>query len=192
MSLQISNVGNNCPRSEIAAYIDGELTPREELELEMHFAACQICASELNEQKRMLFALDFALENEKEFKLPANFTKVVVARAESTVSGLRCPKERFRAIFVIASLFLLFLFGVGGEAKTVAETFLKFAEQILIVAGFAAHLIFDIAFGAAIILRSVCSQFVYNSAFSVLFLAASFFVSLFALSRLVRSRYNHS
>ncbi len=182
---------NNCPHSELAAYIDGELSPREELELEQHLAACKLCAAELNEQKRLLCALDFALEGEREFELPKNFTKIVVANAESKVSGLRSPKERFNAIFVIAALFLMFLVGLGGELKTVAAAFVQFGEQFLAVAGFAAHLIYNVAVGAAILLRSLGAQFVYNSSGAAFLFALFFAASLFALSRFL-GRSNQS
>ncbi len=76
-----------CPKSEIAAYIDGELSPRQELDLELHLAACRSCAEELNEQKKLLCALDFALEDESEIELPENFTKVIVTN---------CRKQRQR------------------------------------------------------------------------------------------------
>lgn len=182
---------NECPLAELADYIDGELSPRREIELEMHLANCRRCAGELNEQKRLLSALDFALEDEKKFNLPENFTKIVVANAESKVSGLRCPQERFRAVFVIAALFLLFLLGIGGETRTVAETFLGFGEQILAVANFLFHLVFDLSVGVSIILRSVGSQFVYNSAFSTASFAAFFLFLIFALSRLI-NRYRQA
>lgn len=191
MNPQSLHIENKCPRTELAAYIDGELLPREEIELEIHLANCHTCAFELNEQKRLLSALDFALEDEKDFKLPANFTKVVVANAESKVKGLRCPKERFNAVFVIAALFLLFLLGLGGETKSIAETFLRFGEQILAVGGFAMRFIFDIAIAASIILRTLSSQFVYNSAFSIVFFGAFFLTVLFALSRLF-NRYTQA
>ncbi len=191
MNLSNPHSENECPRTELAAYIDGELSPREELDLEIHLAKCGICASELNEQKRLLFALDFALEGEREFELPENFTKVVVANAESKVSGLRCPKERFRAVFVISALFLLFLLGLGGETRTIAGTFFKFGEQIFAVGSFAARFIFDIAVAVSIMLRALSSELVYNSAFSIVFFALFFLTALFALSRLV-NRYSQA
>jgi anti-sigma factor RsiW len=80
MNLPKPPIENECPRAELAAYIDGELLPREEIELERHLAGCGVCKFELNEQKRLLFALDFALEDEKDFELPANFAKVVVGK----------------------------------------------------------------------------------------------------------------
>lgn len=191
MNRQNTPIQNECPRAELAAYIDGELTPREEIELEMHLAVCCLCAFELNEQKRLLSALDFALEDEREFSLPANFARVVVANAESRVSGLRCSQERFRAMFVIAALLLLFLLGLGGETRTIAATFLNFGEQVLAVGGFAAHLIFDIAVAASIIMRSLCSQFVFNSAFATIFFGILFLSAAYILSRLVH-RYSQT
>jgi hypothetical protein len=101
------------------------------------------------------------------------------------VSGLRCPQERNKAVFVIVALFLIFLLAVGSETRTVAETFLKFGERILTVGNFLMHLTFDIAVAASIILRFVSSQFVYNSAFSAVFFAAFFLTALFVLSRLI-------
>ena len=185
MNLHTATTEKVCLSNEIAAYIDGELSPREELDLEMHLAVCPSCQAKLNEQKKFLCALDFVLESEKEIELPANFTKVVVANAESKVSGLRRPQERFKALFICAALFLLVLLVLGGETETVFNTFAKFGEQVLAVGGFAVHLIYDFAFSSAIILRSLSHQIVFNSAVSGAFLAVFFVISLFALSRLI-------
>jgi len=186
MNLQTVIIEKVCSqRSDLAAYIDGELPPREELDLEMHLAVCKDCGDELNEQKKLLQALDYALEGEREIELPANFTRVVVANAESKVCGLRRPQERFRALFVCAALFLLVLLGLGGETKTVFNTFAKFGEQFLAVGGFLWNLIYDVAFGTAIVLRSLSQHLVSNPNFSLAVLLGLFFVSLIALSRFV-------
>lgn len=178
-------VSKACPKSEIAAYIDGELLPREELDLEMHFAACRSCAAELNEQKKLLCALDFALEDKIEIALPENFTKVIVTTAESNVSGLRRPQERFKALIICAALTLLVLLGLGGETGTVLNTFWKIGVQILAVGGFVFHLIYDIAIGTSIILRSVSHHIAFNSTVSVVLLIGILFVGLAAFSRLM-------
>jgi anti-sigma factor RsiW len=194
MSLPNQNNENECPPSaRFVTYIDGELLPREELVLEAHVATCRACATELNEQKRLLHALDFfASENEREIELPEDFTKTVVASAESKVKGLRCPRERSRAVFVVAALFLTFLVGLGGETKSVVATFLNFGEQMLVVGGFAAHLVFNVAVGAAIILRSICAQLVRGSLSSSIFLTLFFFASVFALRRLLVEHFNRA
>ena len=170
-------------RSEIVAYIDGELLPREEIELESHLAICGECRKDINEQKKLLCVLNFALEDEKEFKLPENFTKIVVANAESKVSGLRRPQERPTALIVCAVLFLLVLLGLGRETEAVFNTLADFAEQFLVVAGFAFHLFYDIALGAAIVFRSVGSHLIYNSTVSLALTVIIFCFSLFALRR---------
>lgn len=171
-------------RSELAAYIDGELTAREELALELHLATCADCLNELNEQKKLLQALDRALEVEREIEMPADFTRVVVANAESRVSGLRRPQERFRALFVCAALFALVILGLGGETRTVFGTFAKFGEQFLAVGGFVWHLIYDLAFGTAIILRSLSQQVVFHSTVLFWFVGGLFLALLVCLSRL--------
>ena len=171
-------------RSDVAAYIDGELSPREEIELEMHLALCGKCSKELNEQKNLLQTLDFALEISSEIELPANFTRIIVANAESKVSGLRRPQERFRALIVCAALFALVLLGLGNETPTVFGTFTKFAEQSLAVGGFIWNLIYDAAFGTAIILRALSTRVVYPATVSFALFGGLLFVSLVAISRL--------
>lgn len=174
-----------CLKSEIAAYIDGELSPREELDLEMHIAVCRNCAAELNEQKKMFCALNFALEDEREIELPENFTKVIVTAAESNVSGLRRPQERFAAFFVCAALTLLVILVLGSETGSVVNAFWKIGDQILAVGGFAFHLIYDIAIGTAIILRSASHHIAFNSIFPVVFLVGILFAGLITFSRLI-------
>jgi anti-sigma factor RsiW len=172
-------------RCEIAAYIDGELLPREEIELERHLASCSDCSRELNEQKKLLCALDFVLEKEHEIELPENFTKVVVTTAESRVSGLRRPQERSKALFVCTALFLLLLLGLGSETETVLGTFSKFAEQTYAVGGFVLHLIYSFSVGTAIVLRSLSYLFVFNSTISAAFFIGFVFVCLCAATRFI-------
>lgn len=191
MNSPIVTTEKKCPRAFLAAYIDGELLPREELELEMHLAICQNCAQELNEQKKLLCVLDFALENPREIQLPANFTKIVVTKAESNVSGLRCSKERFKALSVCSILLLVALLGLGGQIEPVFRTYLRLTDQIFAVFGFAFHLIYDVSIGTAVILRSLGSRLVNDSAVAFTFFAAFLFIFLFALSRLF-VRYNRA
>ena len=175
----------SCPREEIAPYLDGELAPRAEINLEMHFAGCSICNAELNTQKKILSALDFSFEKSDEIKLPENFTKVVVANAESNVQGLRCPRERNRALFVCAALFVLIIFGLGAETSKTFADFGTITEQFLAVGGFFAHLVSDLTIAATVILRSICLQFVFKSAINAAMIFICFAVSLAIFSRLI-------
>ncbi len=183
MDTQIAAEKNCSYRNDLAAYLDGELSPRAELDLEMHLAACRSCGSELNEQKKLLQALDCVLESDQKIELPANFTRVIVANAESRVSGLRRPQERFNALFICAALFLLILLGLGGEMKTVFYTFVKFADQFLAVGNFVWNLIYDVAIGTAVILRSLSHQVIFHSSASLAALTGFFVVLLIVFSR---------
>ncbi len=192
MNLQAAPIEEFCAyRCELAAYIDGELSPREELELEAHLMLCAACTAELNEQKNLLQTLNYALKSEPEIVLPANFTRVVVTNAESKVSGLRCPNERFKALFVCAALFLLVILSFGAETKTILDTSAKFAEKFLAVGGFVWNLIYDVSVGTAIILRSLSNQVVFNSNFSAAVLVGFLFAAMIFLTRL-KTRSNRS
>lgn len=192
MTLQIATIENVCSqRSDIAAYVDGELPAREELELEMHLAVCKDCADELNEQKKLLQALNYALDGDGEIELPENFTRVVVANAESKVSGLRRPQERSKALFICLALLLVGLLGLGAETGAALNAATKFAERFLAVGSFVLNLVYDVFVGAAVILRSLGHQIVFNSNGSFAILAGFVFVSLVILSCLT-TRSNRS
>ena len=118
-----------------------------------------------------------------EIELPANFTKVIVTTAESNVNGLRRPQERFKALFVCAALFLLIILGLGGETGTILNTFWKFTDQVLAVAGFVFHLFYDISVGIAVILRSLSHQVVFDAGIVAVLLVSLILVSLILLSR---------
>ncbi len=182
MELQAAKTGTECPSIEISSYIDGELSPRQELELELHIAGCKTCSDELNEQKKLLCAINASLKDEREFELPANFTKVVVANAESRVSGLRRPRERFNAAFICSALGLFVLFALGAEAANVLSGLVRIVDQAAAIAGLAARLVYDFSIGAIVILRSLSSQFLFGS--TLLFLLPG----LLAFALLVFSR----
>lgn len=191
MKPQIAQSKEVCPREEIAAFIDGEISPRRELELDMHFAVCSSCTAELNSQKKLLCALDSMILTEREVELPADFTKIIVTKAESNVSGLRRPQERRNALFICTALFLPLLIGFGTETETVLATFAKFTEQILAISRLVFHLVYDIAFGAVVILRSLSNHLAFDSLASSALVLILFIISLITVSRLV-IRFNRA
>ncbi len=153
--MMIDEVKMECPTLDIAAYVDGELAPTQELEMDVHFAACEPCRLELNEQKRFLRQLESSLHDERQIELPANFTKLVVTNAESSVSGLRRPGERYNALFICVSLGLFVLFASGAESQKVISGITQIADQFAAVASFFGHLIYSLFLGVVIILRTV-------------------------------------
>ena len=147
-----------CPIDEIAAYIDGELDVSCESDLQEHFAACSRCRDELNLQKQFLHSLETSLRQENDIVLPADFTKKVVANAESTVSGLRRPRERFNALFICAGLLLFILFALGTDARRVLDSAATVIDQVAAVGTFVGHLVYDFAVGINIVLRGFALQ----------------------------------
>ncbi len=168
-----------CPVDEISAYIDGELGAARELELEMHFAGCRACADELNLQKQFLLGLNSSLKSENEIELPADFTKHIVANAESTVAGLRRPRELYNAAFICAALFLFVLFGLGADAGRVWYGISAGFDQAAAVGSFFGHFVYSFLVGLAIIMRSLASQVTVDGiAAMTLFVVATGFVTL--------------
>jgi anti-sigma factor RsiW len=145
-----------CPSVEIAAYLDGELSPDLELKLQAHLAKCVVCTQDLNDQKHFINALNSSLADGP--AVPADFTKRIITNAESGVSGLRQKKERLNAVFVCCALFFFVLFTLGTSAPgTIAASFDIFG-RVAAVFGFAGHMVYDVSIGVVVIMRSLAGQ----------------------------------
>lgn len=181
MKSNIENTENVCTISEIADYLDGDLSPNAENEIELHLIGCETCREELNFQKQLFTALDSELENLPE--LPADFTKTTVIKAESNVEGLRGKDERFRALFICAGLFLLVILGLGSETKTILSAFGSFINQLLAVGGFVVRFLFDLIVGLTVIVKFISHQFSPEAFFAIIFFAAIVVFGLLFVSR---------
>lgn len=174
-----------CLSPEISAYIDGELSAQDELRFEMHVAVCRACNDDLNLQKSFLNALDTSLDEVEDIRLPSNFTRSVVANAESRVSGLRRPHERRNAALICIALIVVSLFALGSGAENTFVAMAGIADKFFAVAAASLHFVYDIALGSAIVFRSLASSFVFGSTTGVLFLLVVFVLSLFLFSKLL-------
>jgi len=168
-----------CPADEIASYIDGELEAAREMELDAHFSECAACADELNLQKHFLNSLEASLKQESEIALPVDFTKHIVANAESTVSGLRRPRERFNALFICAGLMLFILFALGTDAGKVLDGLSTAIDQGAAVGSFFGHFVYSFFLGVTIVLRTFATQIKPEALAAILF--AIVVVALLAL-----------
>lgn len=187
---QNKNGQQPCSRRQIIAYLDGDLQPREEVDLEKHLAGCKSCVAELNDQKKLLCALEFVLEDpEKGFNVPNDFAKVVVTSAESNVRGLRQPKERFRALFVCLVLILLVLAGLGKETESFVSSAEGFSGQSWAIGSYALQFFHDFGVGVAVVLRGLGKHFMFNSAISLGILLVFFALTSFVVKRLLFKQY---
>ena len=177
-----------CPSPDISAYVDGELSSHDELELEMHIAGCSTCADDLNLQKSFLNALDLSLDEEAEIQLPKNFTKTVVANAESRVSGLRRPHELRNAALICGALILVSILTLGSNTERTLLAASTVVEKFFAVVVSAGHVVYDFALGFSIVLRSLTSSFFVGSGSSVLAFFVLFVLSLYLFSRFARLR----
>jgi hypothetical protein len=146
----------DCPSIDIAMYIDGELTPNAEIELDRHLGMCAICTDELNIQKQLINALDGSLKSVPE--LPKDFARHVITTAESSVGGLRKSSERTSAMYVSAALFFIVLFTLGASAPGAFSAIFDVLVRSLAVLSFVAHIIYDIGEGITILVRTFLSQ----------------------------------
>src|SRR4051812_17827188 len=90
-----------CQSEDVAAYLDGELNAGAAALFEQHLKICAPCTTELQQQRRLLCTLDFALgaKTGDELPLPGNFLQVVTAHAQSDLSSLRSERaEHGRAL----------------------------------------------------------------------------------------------
>ena len=155
----------DCPSIDIAAYIDGELTPNAEIELERHFGMCAVCTDELNIQKQLVNALDGSLKSMPE--LPKDFARRVITNAESSVGGLRKTSERTSAMYVSAALFFIVLFTLGASAPGAFAAAFDLLARSYALVSFVAHLIFDVGEGITILLRAFLSQPKLSTPFAI-------------------------
>lgn len=175
-----------CPRDEIASYIDGELSPAEEAAFDKHLTECGDCRTELKHQKAFLFALNASLESEDDIPLPKDFTRTIVANAESRVSGLRRPREQFTAIFICAALFIFALFALGGEAEIVWVAIGSVVEKIAAVGSFVLRLVFHVSYSIAVVARSLFSHANVSWAFATSLILLSGVALLFFSRSFIR------
>jgi putative zinc finger protein len=129
-----------CRLEDVAAYIDGELAGPALEDFEAHLRSCRACVDELRTQKQLLCTLDIAFNDSRSFELPREFSRVVTARAESDLSGVRRKRERRRALQLCAALAVASFALMGAAARglvidplrsifRVANTLLDFAGR---------------------------------------------------------------
>lgn len=178
-------IKTECPLPELSAYIDGELSPNDELQLERHLADCRVCSDDLNLQKSFLNALDYSLDSESKIELPKDFTRSVVTNAESRVSGLRCQHEWRNAAWICVALVAFSLFALGsGSGKTFGAT-MTILVKVFAVIESVGHLVYDVALGFTIVFRSLGSTLLSGSGATAIVAVIVFVLSLYICSRLL-------
>jgi anti-sigma factor RsiW len=147
-----------CPRDDIAAYVDGELSPDASAVLELHIDDCGICRRSLRQQRQLLAALSASLRVEEDVELPGNFARVIVSNAQSSVSGLRRPGELFTSVFICAVLFLVAILSIGPDLPIVASALTVAGENLLALGSYLLKFSLCIAYALAVVVRTLGSH----------------------------------
>ena len=176
-----------CRSEEIAAYVDGELDARAHALFEEHVAECAACAEELKVQQRILRELDSALAVDVFGEMPGNFARVVAARAQSDLSGVRTRRERRRALRLCAALTALSvaLLGTAAVSESVLAPLRVIWRFCVAIFTFLGHALYDLGAGLAVISRAVGFHLLFESRGLGLLLVLLFVTALFMLRRLI-------
>jgi hypothetical protein len=173
-----------------SAYLDGEMEPSAAALFEQHARTCSLCSDSLLEQRRLLCLLDTAFDEtfEKRVALPADFTRVVRARAQTDMSGVRGRAERAKALKICVVLAIAACALLGATAFVPVANALRAASG---VAGLAGHAAADAGAGAGVVMRAVGGRMVAGSepmlALQWLVLAGALLLLLRLISRYHRA-----
>ena len=126
---------NACQLEDVAAYLDGELSGDALVRFEDHLKSCAHCDNDLRKQRQLLCTLESAFSDSRAFDLPNNFTRVVTARAENDLSGVRNRREGRRALQLCAALALVSFALLGAATRVVVwdplRTFFRVTRALL-------------------------------------------------------------
>ena len=186
--MTVTTDNNICPREEIAAYLDGELSGVALEHFEAHLNECSDCAGELRSQRQLLCTLDAAFSSSSRINLPENFTRVVATHAEHNLRGLRETSERRRALQLCAMLavtaFALLGAASGALVLQPARNSVRVVARLLEVLS---QTVLEAAEGFAIIGRMIGRAAVASPYGFGTLIAFVFVGSIFLLPRLIAS-----
>ena len=181
-----------CERNLFAAYVDGELEADVTALFEDHLESCAPCRTELRAHRLFVCELDAALAETGEIPVPAEFSRMVAARASSDMRGVRTRSENRKALGICLLLALGGFALLGAAARDaifmIAE---KFVSTFFGVAGFISTAVYDTVAGLAVIFRVLSRKIIVESGSlgPVLVLLA---VAIVILSRLIHNYHRTS
>jgi anti-sigma factor RsiW len=141
-----------CERDLFAAYVDGELDAGLTILFEKHLESCASCREELRAHRMFVCELDAALTDSVEIPVPADFSRMVAARATSDMRGVRTRSENRKALSICIVLALAGFALIGATAR---DVLFAFGERIVAasisVGGFLSGVVYDAGAAVAVI-----------------------------------------
>lgn len=180
-----------CERDLFAAYVDGELDADLTVLFEEHLESCASCRAELRAHRMFVCELDAALTDTGEIPVPADFSRMVAARATSDMRGVRTRSEHRKALSICIVLALAGFALIGGSARDALFAFgERFVTAALSVGGFLSGVIYDAAAAVAVIFRVLSRKLIVETG-SLVPLLLLLAVAILILSRLI-SNYHRT
>ena len=180
-----------CERNLIAAYVDGELEENVTLLFEEHLESCAPCRADLRAHRLFVCELDAALTESGAIPVPAEFSRMVAARASSDMSGVRTRSEHRKALSICIVLALGAFALLGAAARdTIFPVAGKFIATFVSLTSFISIVVYDTVAALAVIFRALSRKIIIESGSlgPVLVLLA---VAILILSRLI-SKYHRT
>jgi len=177
---------NTCQLEDVAAYLDGELTGVSLHRFEQHLKECSACATELRVQRQLLCTLDVAFSDSRSFDLPNNFARVVTARAENDLSGMRNRHERKRALQLCVLLALIAFALLGAATRTIVlDPLRSFFRVARVLSDLLWQAVSDAVATVTVLSRVIGRAVLDTQPGSRLLLVLAFLLSLSCLSLLI-------
>ena len=175
-----------CELEDVAAYLDGELDGPALVQFEEHVKACRECATELRAQRQLLCTLDVAFNQSKGFDLPSNFSRVVTARAENDLAGMRNGRERKRAIQLCMVLALVSFGLLGAATRAIVFDPLRSSLRVVrVLSDLLWQVVSDAVSAASVCARVIGRAMLDTQPGSRLLLVFAFILSVSCLSFLI-------
>jgi predicted anti-sigma-YlaC factor YlaD len=153
-----------CERDLIPAYIDGELDDRLQALFEEHVVSCDACRDELQAHRMFVCELDSVMAGAVEVSVPANFSRVVAARATSDMSGVRSAAENRKALVFCVILALAGMGLIGSATRALALNLgQRLVGTIVGVVGFCWNAVYDSIASIAVISRVLSRKFIVET-----------------------------
>lgn len=174
-----------CARDLIAPYIDGELEADLTSLFEEHLESCTFCRAELRAHRLFVCQLDAALTDSGEIPVPADFSRLVAARAASDMSGVRTRSEHRKALSICVILALAGFALLGATARdTIFLVAGKSISMVFSVVSFVATAVYDSVAGLVVIFRVLSRKIIIDSSsFGPLLVLLA--IAILVLSRLI-------
>ncbi len=180
-----------CAVNLILAYIDGELEDDARVLFEQHIEVCGDCRAEITAHRLFICELDAAMAQSLDVAMPHDFSRVVAARAESDMSGVRSFAEHRKALSFCAILAFVAFALLGTPARTSILTVGRtLAGKFFGAASFLWTAFYDAAASVTVISRVVSRKVFFESGnFGLLIVLLA--LAVLVLSRLI-SNYHRT